>query len=136
MKFLAKRINAVLVPAFDSDLTLLKKLSNNEVYEVEIKLKRNYEFHKKFFALLNIGFDNTKTGIEDFDMYRYYMTMKAGYYIEVKTPGGVMYIPQSIQFNKMDNSIFEKLYNAVLQQIILDTGAEPEDINNEIYNFL
>lgn len=123
-------------PFTSDDFRKLSKLKLGDIYEVTTRSLRNPEFHRKFFALIKIGFDNTKLKFPDVQIYRYYITLKAGYYVKVETPKGVAYIPKSISFDKMEQSEFEDLYNAVLQQIILDIGATKEVIENELSNFL
>jgi hypothetical protein len=47
-----------LVPMFDSDLDLKKRLKVGSVVKCKVSNPRNYEHHKKFFALLRLTFDN------------------------------------------------------------------------------
>ena len=54
MKLLLKNTASGLVPIYDDDFDEKKKLKIGQVYEVSIKLVRNYEFHKKYFALIRI----------------------------------------------------------------------------------
>ena len=87
MKFIVKKQGAILVPCFNSDSENLKacKLKEGKEYEVEIKQKRNYEHHKKYFALLNLCFDNQEH-FELFDDLREYITIKAGFNRKVVMP--------------------------------------------------
>ena len=61
--------------------------------------------------------------------------MKAGFYRVVETPKGSFALPESISFGNMDDTKFEKVYEAVLEQIILDTKADREFIEQELINF-
>lgn len=47
-----------IVPLYDSDYEVLKKLKKNTPLAFEIKQERNYKFLKKFFALLNLVYEN------------------------------------------------------------------------------
>ena len=47
-----------LVPMYDSDFDEKRKLKEGEKVLCHISRPRNYEFHKKFFALVRLTFDN------------------------------------------------------------------------------
>lgn len=137
MKFLVKKSFGKLIPVYNSDAEKLKecKLKEGEIYEVEIKRKRNYEFHKKYFALINLCFDNQEVFIE-FDNLRDYLTCKSGYYLKIKTPDGLMIKPKSISFAKMDNIEFEQLYRATINTICNFIDVEERDLMNEIVDYM
>ena len=130
-------INTVtgLVPKYGTDYEAKKRLPIGWEGIVTVTLPRNYEFHKKFFALLMLGFEN-QDSYDNFDDYRALITCRAGYYKEIKTDKGVVYMPKSISFAKMDEFAFEELYNKVINLLIKDLKISAEDINNEIINFL
>ena len=136
MKFLVQKTMTGLIPVFNSDHDKLKesKLKLGEIYEVEIKKKRNYQFHKKYFALLNLCFENQEV-FESIEDLRYFLTMKAGYYKQVDTGNGTMFIPKSISFSSMDEIEFEQLYQNTITVICKFIGIEKEDLLNEILNF-
>ena len=121
-----------LVCATDEDYEKLKRIKPNQEYVVNFKELRNYEFHKKFFALVNLGFQNTKSGITEFNDYRAYLIMKSGFYRLVKTNEGKFAIPKSISFEKMDNLEFEELFSAAISFVILDTGVSEQDLIENI----
>jgi hypothetical protein len=137
MKFLVKKQFGKLIPVYNSDAESLKdcKLKENEVYEVDIKRKRNIDFHRKMFALYNLCFDNQEV-FDNIDDLRRYLTCKAGFYNRIKTPDGEMIAPKSIQFNKMDNIEFSKLYQATIDAICHFIDVEEADIMNEIVEFI
>lgn len=137
MKFLVKKTLQGLIPVFNSDYEKLKesKLKIGEVYEVEIKKKRNYLFHKKYFALLNLAFDN-QDHFELFDDLRDYLIVKSGYYRKITMPNGFEQIkPKSISFLNMDEIEFEALYQSTITVVCNFIGIEKEDLLNEILNF-
>ena len=137
MKFLVKKQFGKLVPVYNSDAEALKaaKLKEGEVYEVEIKKKRNYQFHKKYFSLLNLCYDNQEQ-FESFDDLRAYLTCKAGYYKEVDTPKGKMILPLSISFAKMDEIEFEQLYSKTIDVICKFLDVEQDDLLAEIVEYM
>ena len=129
-----KKGNA-LHPTHDSDRELVNKLKTGEAYKAKIVKPRNYEFHKKYFALLNLAFNN-QDEFDNFEKFRFIMTMKAGFFDAIKTDKGVVYMPRSISFASMDDVEFERVYNAMIQEVITLTGADEELINTELINFM
>lgn len=137
MKFFVKKTSIGLIPVYNSDYEALKdcKLKSGETYEVEIKKKRNYEFHKKYFALLNLCYEN-QDKFTNFDDLRYYITMKSGWVKRINTGKGIMLIPKSIKFSSMDNIEVEKLYQASILAVCDFLAIDEGDLLNEILNFM
>ena len=52
-----KMPTGVLIPATPEDRELIMAMPSGTWLELDYKTVRNYEFHKRFFALLNIGFE-------------------------------------------------------------------------------
>jgi len=135
MEVYIKNTLAGLIPLYSSDLEEKKKLKLNKDYKAIITNPRNYEFHKKYFALLNLGHQNTRMEMS-FDFYRDYIIMKAGYVQIGITPEGEMYKPKSISFAAMEQEVFETLYSRSIDVIIKDVGATKQEIEQELINFL
>ena len=135
MKLLCRNTIAGLVPIYPSDFDNKRKLKLGEDYECDIKNPRNVGFHRKFFALLNIGHENTKLEMP-FATYRKYLTVKAGFFTAYQTPKGVYYDPDSISFASMNQDQFEDLYSRVLDKIIEDIGATKSDIEKQLIDFM
>jgi hypothetical protein len=127
-----------LKPIYGSDYEEKKKLKIGEVYCCKIENARNYEFLKKFFALLELGHQNTKEFKEDIPskVYRKWAIIKAGYFDIYHTSKGVMVEAKSISFVNMDEEEFQKVYNGVLDVIIKDIGVDRNIIEKELVNFL
>ena len=124
-----------LTPIFPSDYDEKKKLKIGQDYEADIRLPRNIQFHKKAFALFNIGHQNTKLELP-FNVYRKIMTMRAGYFTAYDTGKGVHYEVESLSFGSMEQDIFEEVYSRVLDEIIKDIGSTSEEIEKELVNFM
>lgn len=124
------------IPVYDSDMDEKKKLKLDEVYSLDYKPERNYQFHKKFMALCKLGCENSKKVTMPFDSYRKYATIKAGYANVYKTPKGYFVEAQSIAFDKMDEQQFQEVYNRVLDFIMIDTGADKQFIEKNLIGFL
>ena len=136
MKLYVKNTLSGLIPLYDSDFDQKKKLKIGQEYLVEIRHPRNYQFHKKAMALFNIGHQNTPEINMPFDVYRKWVTMRAGYVDIYETPRGKLYDAKSIAFGSMDQIEFEEVYSRVLDVIIKDLGITEDDINSEIISFM
>ena len=135
MKIYARNTNMGLVPLYPADFDEKRKLKIGQDYEVEIKNPRNVGFHRKFFALLNVGHENTSLNMP-FETYRKYVIMKAGFFNTYDTPKGVFYDAQSISFASMPQDQFEDLYSRVLDVIIQDLGSTTEEIEKQVLAFM
>ena len=125
-----------LIPLYPSDYEEKKKLRIGADYLANITSPRNLGFHKKFFALLNLGFSNQDI-YPEFEYYRIVKTMECGYFKTIITERGKeLYLPESINFASMDNDTFETLYNTMVQKLITDLRISAEDIEAEIINFI
>ena len=134
---LLKRKGDTLSPVYESDLKAILKHKEDEPFWVTDKKARNYEFHKKCFALFNLGHENTsKLDHLPFDAYRKLITMRAGYFNVYHTDKGDFYEPHSLAFDKMDADTFDECYRKVLQQIINDIGSTSKEIEEELINFM
>jgi hypothetical protein len=135
MKILLRNTITGLVPIFPSDFDEKKTLKLGADYEAEIRLTRNVRFHRKMFALFNVGHQNTDLDLP-FESYRRYMTMKAGYFKAYQTPKGVYYEADSLSFSSMSQETFEEVYSRVLDKIIEDIGATSEEIERSLIDFM
>lgn len=135
MKLFCRNTISGLVPLYPTDFDEKRKLKLGQDYEAEIKNPRNVGFHRKFFALLNIGHENTLLDMP-FETYRKYITMKAGFFKTYVTPKGMFYEADSISFSSMSQDQFEEVYSRVMDKVIEDIGADKEDIEKQLINFL
>jgi len=121
--FLIKMPDGNLHPAQDNDRELLKKIKSMEPVRVTLKRPRNYEFHKKWFALLNFAYDyweppHNLVGHKNFDRFRKDIIILAGYYdTVVRLDGSTRVEPKSISFGSMSEDDFEKLYDATIEVV-------------------
>lgn len=134
MKLFCRNTISGLVPLYPHDFDEKRKLRMGQDYEVEVKNPRNIGFHRKFFALVNVGYENTQMEMP-FESYRKYLIMKAGYFKTYTTPRGVFYDAESISFSSMSQDRFEELYSRVMDVIIQDVGSTSEEIESQIISF-
>ena len=135
MKIFLKNTLHGLIPLYNSDLEEKKKLKLNEVYVAEVKRPRNYQFHKKFFALLNLAHSNTSLDMP-FEAYREYVTMKAGFFEVYNTHKGQFFKAKSISFSNMSEDEFEEVYSRVLDVIVEDLGTTEQEIIDNLQSFM
>lgn len=134
MKYTFKKTFNGLIPT--SDCKPYNKLEIGQELELEIKGTRNVKFHRLFFALINLAFEN-QSHYTNPDELRNDLTISAGHY-ETRTnyiTGEEIIYAKSIKFSKMDNNEFKIIYNDVLDQVWKLLGASKEDIIKELEQF-
>lgn len=108
----------------------LKNAEAGEVINFKFSLVRNPLFHRKFFALLNLGFEhwemknegmiyNGQLVIKNFDNFREHIIILSGFYdttFDIK--GNLRLLAKSISFANMDEAEFEQLYSKVLDTLL------------------
>ena len=127
-----------------------EKVDAGSAVAVNVVLPRNLGFHRKFFAMLNVAYENrewpeidTKWGKvrTNFEAFRKYVTVKAGHYtVELLPNGQIKAEPKSISWDKMEQGDFEKLYSDALDIILAEfldkwTTADMETAINEMMTF-
>ena len=133
---IVKRSDGAMYPAYGSDYETAKKIKVGEEYQCEIKQPRNLKHHRKYFALLRLGYSN-QDWTESEEIYRKVTQIKAGYCQVLNIPGHdePLLIPDSIRFSKMDQEQFSELYKAVLHVIENELDMSDEQVEHELVNF-
>lgn len=132
---IVKQLNSTFKVAFDSDYEKLKKIKVGEFLKCEIKKPRNVKFHKKFFALINMIFDNQEV-YKNVDRLRKDLTIEAGFYDEwVDFQGVIQREAKSISFSKMKQDEFDNLYNRVLDEIVKHFNFEKQLIIDNVEQY-
>jgi hypothetical protein len=136
MKLHVIKTQTGLKPAYDSDYETYSKIPLNEVFEIEYKKPRNIKFHRKYFALIKLAFEN-QTDYRNLNDLRRDISIVAGYYDEVvnKVTGEVYKMPKSISFAQMDEIEFSELYERTKDVICKWLGVTDESIEEEIYQY-
>ena len=137
MKFHAQ-INAQgkIVTLYDSDYEAFKKVRRDTDLLIDIKQPRNYKFHKKFFALVNMVFEN-QDRYTSIDRLREDLTIEAGFYEEhVTFVGEIKTTAKSISFASMDEIEFITLYNKFIDTVIRVMDWDSEMIEDNIESYL
>lgn len=132
-----------LVPMYDSDLEEKHRLKIGDTVLCKISRPRNYEFHKKFFALVRLTFENLPEhlhymlGIWNEDDLLTCIKLDLGLAATIYHGGKEIIKVGSISFAAMDNTEFERFYQRAVD-IILNKylrGTDRETLLEEIANF-
>lgn len=117
----------------------------------DIKVPRNNKFHRKYFALIKLAFDQWEPPMDhqfkgqpiekDLDHFRHDVTIMAGFYTPVWNIKGEMRIePKSISFDSMTEESFETLYNrtidVLLKMVLAERGFTKESVDELVGQLL
>jgi hypothetical protein len=131
------RINLVktsmgLKPIDDEDIRKLKKIEEGEIVVAEYKLARNYRFHRKLFALLDLMYSNDCLELTK-ERYRKEMLICCGHFDTYNSyDGSVVREAKSISFASMDEDSFNSLYQDMLQVACLRLKVDEGTITEEL----
>lgn len=132
---LVKQLNNTFKVAYNSDYEQLKKVPVNEPIEFEYKKVRNYKFHKKFFALLNMIYENQDV-YNNIEHLRKDLTISAGFYdLRYNFEGVEIQEPKSISFAKMDDIEFSEFYSKIIDVVVKWLGINKQDIIDNIEQY-
>lgn len=145
---LLKHPKGFLYPADELEAEKIKTMKQGVLVRAEVKQVRNPQFHRKFMALLRIGFDafNPPAGEykgfpvqKDFEQFREDVTIAAGFFtVSYRINGEMRVRAKSIRFGRMSQEDFERLYsqvaNVLLQKILAhyQNRANLDNVVNQI----
>ena len=143
MKILLQNTAMGLIPMYGTDYDERKKLKIGEIYSAEIKKPRNYKFHKKYFALLNMAYENLNEEMTrrfpSFENFRSAVQVMAGHYDTswLLDTGEEIIIPKSISFSSMNEFEFTKMYDNLFSVLMKNvfTGSNKDLIEQQLTNF-
>lgn len=123
MKIYLKVLSSGLVPMYDSDFDEKKKLKIGTMVVADIKQPRNYEHHKKFFALLRMVVDNMPEELQErypnTDTLLTEIKYQLGHFqTHITLSGRETYIPKSISFDSMTQDEFNDFYNGAIDVVL------------------
>jgi hypothetical protein len=130
MEILLLRTQQGFAPADDDAREDIKRFKLGSVARMKVTLARNLRFHRKFFALLQVGYQywsETCEPIEykgrpvlpDFERFRKDVIISAGFYRPVWNIKGELRVEhESISFGSMTEERFNQLYDAVIRVLL------------------
>ena len=110
-----KTINGLLKPAFDEDKEKFSQFPKDGYFEIKYTKRRNIKFHRKFFSLIKIAYEN-QSDYRLMEDLRRDLIITSGHYEEVVNAitGEVYKIAKSISFSNSEtcfSKIFESLFS-------------------------
>ncbi len=144
MRLFVKNTPLGLIPMYDDDYEAKKRLKFDEVYRVDIVKARNIDFHRKYFALINIGWEylneeQTRFFKNDREGFRKCVQIAAGYYTLTYSIKRKEWVEESvsISFEKMDELEFQDLYNKVRDVIfsLIEGNVSEEEFLYNLADF-
>ena len=136
MKLQVYKVKDYLVPAFNSDYEIFKKMPLDEPFYIEYKKSRNPAHHRMFFALMKLAFENQEL-FDDMDTMRKCLLIECGYVDELinSITGQVFITAKSISFGSMDQVEFNEIYTNVRNYIAKWLGVSNEDLEDNINQY-
>ena len=128
----------------DTDYEVKRKLKIGQVYSCKIKQLRNYNFHRKYFALINCawGFISEPTREffhQDVEIFRKTVEIDSGHCERSYSLSRREWIdvPKSIAFDKMSPDEFADLYERVKEVLfkVFLKQVKLDDFMRELANF-
>lgn len=132
---LVKRPDFLLEGSLDDDKKTIERLGVGEVISVRFSKVRDPLNHRRYFAMIRIGFDNQEFYKLE-PIYRKAMEMRAGYWIEVQLQIGDQTVkrkwPDSIKYERLAEPEFTELKKSVGDEICKDLEMQDDDLQEEI----
>lgn len=140
-----------LVPLGEEGHLAIRNLRFGQAVKASIVQPRNVKFHRKFFALLNLGFEywepaetawNGIPAEKNFERFRKDVLILAGFHdVVVNIRGESRVEAKSISFARMDEDEFSRVYQAVFNVIWTRVlrhvqGFTPELMENAVSQLL
>ena len=104
-------------------------LKVGQTYTVEVRVARNVDFHRKYFALISYAWEflneNETAAFRTKEGFRKSLEITAGHYepvYDLETQSFI-HVPKSISFGSMDNAEFSVLYERVKDVIFSIIGS-------------
>ena len=132
-----------LVPMYDSDYDEKQRLKIGEKVLCEVTKPRNYEFHKKFFALVRLAYQNlperlqSMLNIRSEDDMLTCLKLDVGLVSIIYQGGRQLIKVGSISFSSMDDTEFEAFYQKCVDVILTKylRGTSRQELIDEIERF-
>lgn len=135
MKGLHKRTFGGWEPIDDQAKKILKRYKVGDVAELEHTARRNVKFHRKYFGVINLTFQNQDL-TDDQNEFREAVQIAAGFWhYQKQIDGSEIKRSDSISFSKMDDITFEDLYNKVFNVCLHILGCKSEELERELLKF-
>lgn len=149
---LIKQPGCKLVPANDVDYEIINKIRNGQLCLAKIVQPRNPKFHRRFFALLNFGYEywnpepieidgQVIEAEKNFERFRKDILIVSGFRtMVVNIKNEVRYEAESISFANMDetrfNEVYQLVFNTIWRLVLSKVSGMTEEIVENTMNQL
>ena len=135
MKGLHKRTFSAWEPIDEQAKKIFKRFKVGDLADLEYTATRNIKFHRKYFKVLDLTFQNQDI-TDDRDDFREAVQIEAGFWHwQKQIDGSEAKRSDSISFPKMDDLVFEDLYNKVFDVCLKILGCKSEELELELLKF-
>jgi hypothetical protein len=134
-RLLLRRTLSGFVPDDEASAELARKFAVNETYKAEVTKPRNLKMHRRYWALVTMVFHNCDQ-FKSVEQCHQYLKLRAGHSTTVvsKTTGEVYLVPDSIAFDKLDDTGFQEFWNKIVGVICEEIipGLSADDLQLEL----
>lgn len=134
MKLIFRKSLGSLVPEDQEAQDVMGKIKHGNLVHVEIKRTRNLKHHKKYWALINLVFENQERYASPKQIHNALKEAAGLYEVQQKLNGQPMPVLSSTSFEDMDQTAFAKYYNQccdILAKTFLP-GVTKDDLRREV----
>ena len=143
--------SGALAPADEASRQAVGKFKIGQPVRLKATRQRNYQFHKKWWALVGFAFEHWQpASLQDpkfegvapeknLDRFRKDITILAGFYeASYRVDGSVRIEAKSISFASMDEDEFDRLYNATISAVLkhILTHYERQELEDVVLELL
>jgi len=147
MRVNLRKMDSVLIPDDEDTSDWISKMKYGQVVSADFKKPRNYDFHKKYFALIKFAYENWQPSeatmpkwegvvpTKSFDRFRKDLIILTGRsYAVWRVDGSFRIEADSISFARMTEEEFNKLYKDTVDKILekILTNYSRQDIEDVI----
>lgn len=151
------RVPTGFAPADDEAQEAMKHFPLGSIGRLDVRLMRNYQFFKKWWALVKLGYDHWadcrqrqqyrgREILPNFDRFRKDITISAGFYQPVWNIKNEMRIEaESLAWASMSEERFTQLYDATINALLRNvfngkngqrwTEEELRDVTDQVMRF-
>jgi len=119
MIFFCRKEKSGFMPSGKLDSEKYNKVPLGADIKCEYVKGRNPKNHARYFAFIHILFSSQEK-FKDEDVFRRYLQVRAGYGIPVVINGLAMLMPDSIAYERLDESEFRKLFSRVIDAALIE----------------
>ena len=136
MKAIFRKELGCLRPVGPEADELLRRWKLGDLVTVDVKRPRNIAHHAKFFAMLNLIWLNQehyKSVEEVLTAFKFAI----GHTQKINTRRGMIEVPKSISFARMDQTAFDEFYSKAVDFVCAEVvpGLAKEDLQKELLEF-